>query len=159
MGAPSDISEYCRTSETGLELLSLYCTSSTPDRPFHLLSILSCSSLNKPLFASILPPQLSSLPIALHSFSFHLSLPFHLLSHLLPSLSRPPSSVPAGYSPDLDFHFPPSILVLSTLPQYSLQPILLFALKLSSNFSPSLPTLDFYSVLPWGFREGLKWAV
>lgn len=67
MGAPSDISEYCRTSETGLELLSLYCTSSTPDRPFHLLSILSCSSLNKPLFASILPPQLSSLPIALHS--------------------------------------------------------------------------------------------
>lgn len=126
MGAPSDISEYCRTSETGLEPLSLYCTSSIPDRPFHVLSILSCSLLNKPLFC--LHPSPSSLPTALHSLSFHLSLPFHLLSHLLPSLSRPPSSVPAGYSPDLDFHFPPSILVLSTLPQYSLQPILLFAL-------------------------------
>lgn len=128
MGAPSDISEYCRTSETGLEPLSLYCTSSIPDRPFHLLSFLSCSSLNKPLFCLHPTPQPSSLPHCPPLFLLSSFTPLPPpLSHLLPSL-LPLSSVPAGYSPDLDFHFPPSILVLSTLPQYSLQPILLFAL-------------------------------
>lgn len=84
MGAPSDISEYCRTSETGLEPLSLYCTSSIPDRPFHVLSILSCSLLNKPLFFCLHPsplnPLLFPLPFTPSPFIFHSSSTSSLIS-------------------------------------------------------------------------------
>lgn len=113
MGAPSDISQYCRTSETSPEPLSPYCTSSISDRPFHLLSSsLPCSSLNCSFSfpASILSPQLfpSHCPPLSSSFIFFFFPPLPPpLSHLSPSLPRPLSSVPAGYSPDLDFHFPP----------------------------------------------------
>lgn len=105
MGAHSDISELCRTSETRLESLSPYCTSSRTGL-FISLSLLSFSSLNCfAFFFHPLPsPQPISLPIALHISPF---IPPPLFSHLLPSLPWPLSSVPAGYSPDLDFHFPP----------------------------------------------------
>ena len=170
MGAPSDISEYCRTSETSPEPLSPYCTSSISDRPFHLLSSspLSCSLLDRLLFffhplpASILPP-FNPFPFPLPStfspfiFLFHPLPP--PLSHLSPSLPRPLSSVPAGYSPDLDFHFPPLSRSYPLFLAVASSPTCF----LPSSFHHSIPflslafsTLRFHSVLPWGFQGGLK---
>lgn len=166
MGEPSDISEYCRTSETRLEPLSPYCTSSISDRPFHLLSFLSCSSLNRLLFffhplpVSMLFPstRFSSHcpPLFLLSSFFPLPPP---LSHLLPSLPQPLSSVPAGYSPDLDFHFPPLSRSYPLFLTVASSPTCF----LPSSFHHSIPflyvafpTLHFHSVLPWGFQGGLK---
>lgn len=79
---------------------------------YHLLS---CSSLKRsfsfPPSACLhpFPPQ----PLPSHRPPLFSPPPFIIfflpppLSHLSPSLPRPLSSVPAGYSPDLDFHFPP----------------------------------------------------
>lgn len=115
MGAPSDISEYYRTSETSPEPLRPYCTSSISDRPFHLLSSSLLLLTQALLFFSTLclPPSFPPQPLPSHRPPLFSPPPFIFfflpppLSHLSPSLPRPLSSVPAGYSPDLDFHFPP----------------------------------------------------
>lgn len=166
MGASSDISEYCRTSETSPEPLSPYCTSSILDRPFHLLSSsLSCSSLNCffsfPPSACLYPfPSTHSLPLpsTFSSFIFFFPLP-PPFSHLSPSLPRPLSSVPAGYSPDLDFHFPPLSHSYPLFLAVASSPTCF----LPSSFHHSIPflslafsTLRFHSVLPCGFQGGLK---
>lgn len=165
MGAPSDISKYCRTSKTSLEPLSPYCTSSISDRPFHLSSFLSCSSTK---LAPFLQPSACIYPFTSSSFSSHclplsLLLTFFLLppplSQVLPSLPRPLSSVPAGYSPDLDFHFPslprsyPFFLTVASSPTCFLPSSFHHSIPF---LSMAFPTLHFHSMLPWGFQGGLK---
>lgn len=167
MGAPSDISEYYRTSETSPEPLRPYCTSSISDRPFHLLSSSLLLLTQALLFFSTLclPPSFPPQPLPSHRPPLFSPPPFIFfflpppLSHLSPSLPRPLSSVPAGYSPDLD-SFPSSIALLSPLPRWCLRPLARF---LPSSFHHSIPflslafsTLRFHSVLPWGFQGGLK---
>lgn len=130
-----------RTSKKTLEPLSLYSTSCIWDGPFHLLSSLSCSThsccLSFLYSAHLYPSRFNrSSPLFFpSSFIFFSPLP-PLLSHLWPFLPWPLPSVPAGYSPDLDFHFPPLPCLLS--PSSLLKPPapgLLFAPQLSSLHS------------------------
>lgn len=137
MGAPSDISEYCRTSETSPGPLSPYCTSSISDKPFHLLSSsLSCSSLNRLLF--LFPPSACLYPFPLNPFPFPLPSTFSPFIFFLSSSTSPLSSLALsslasvlGASrifPWFRFSFLSSIALLSPLPRCSLQPDLLLAL-------------------------------
>lgn len=87
---------------------------------------------------------------------------FFPLSFHLSSIFCPVSSVPAGYSPDLAFHFPPLshsyplFLTLACSPWFTFCP-LAFITPFPFIFF-AFSTLHFHSVLPWGFQGGLKGA-
>lgn len=168
MGAPSDISEYYRTSETSPEPLRPYCTSSISDRPFHLLSSSLLLLTQALLFFSTLclPPSFPPSTVAFPSPSTFFTPSFHLFlpsTSPLSSFALSSSASVLGASrifPWFRFSFPSSIALLSPLPRWCLRPLARF---LPSSFHHSIPflslafsTLRFHSVLPWGFQGGLK---
>lgn len=125
MGAPSDISAYCRTSETSPEPLSSCCTSSISERPFHLLSssLAPAPHSTAPFLfqSSLLCPSTHSLPIAIHFLFFHLFSLLPPLSHLSPSVLGA-----SRIFPWFRFSFPSSITLSSPLSHCSLQPLARF---------------------------------